>query len=153
MSYVARELQSNETVLALGRLHWVMYARSIGLFGLGTVAVIAEGFYRQDIVVIEFTAILFYLPATVFFIYEWIIQCTTEFAVTNKRIIYKRGIIARHTAEMNMVQVETVDVDQNILGRILNFGTLHVLGTGQGIEHLHKIAAPLKLRTAILTKE
>ena len=57
----------------------------------------------------------------------------TELSVTNHRVIYKTGFIRRHTVEMNMDKVETVNVDQTILGRILGYGTIHVLGTGQGI--------------------
>jgi uncharacterized membrane protein YdbT with pleckstrin-like domain len=53
---------------------------------------------------------------------------------------------------MNMDKVESVSVNQSILGRILDYGTLHVLGTGQGIEHLHRIAQPLALRAAIIAR-
>jgi len=64
---------------------------------------------------------------------------------------------------MNMDKVASVDVDQSILGRILDYGTLHVIGTGgaqntdnsgkpRGIEHLHRIASPLQLRSAITAK-
>ena len=64
----------------------------------------------------------------------------------------RRGFITRHTAEMNMDKVESVDVDQSMLGRMLGYGTIHVLGTGQGIESLRLIAAPLALRNAITAK-
>ena len=53
---------------------------------------------------------------------------------------------------MNMDKVESVDVDQSMLGRMLGYGTIHVLGTGQGIEHLHRIANPIALRNAIIAK-
>jgi hypothetical protein len=76
----------------------------------------------------------------------------TEFAVTDRRVIYKCEFISRHTAEMNMDKIESVDVDQSLLGRVLNYGTIHVLGTGEGIESLHRIAAPLALRNAITAK-
>ena len=87
--------------------------------------------------------------------------------MTDRRIIYKRGFINRHTEEMNMDKVASVDVDQSILGRILDYGTVHLMGTGggqavdrtgsersveRGIEHLHRIAAPLALRNAIAAK-
>ena len=83
--------------------------------------------------------------------------------MTDRRIIYKRGFITRHTEEMNMDKVASVDVDQSILGRMLDYGTIHVLGTGgaqspdhpdteRGIEHLHRIAAPIALRNAITAK-
>ena len=76
-------------------------------------------------------------------------QFTTEIAVTDRRIIYKTGFIARHTAEMNMHRVETVAVEQGIFGRMLNYGLVHIRGTGAGIENLTKVADPLALRSAI----
>ena len=81
-----------------------------------------------------------------------IIRWITEFAVTDRRVIYKCGFISRHTVEMNMDKVKSVDVDQSLLGRLLNYGTIHVLGTGEGIESLRRIAAPLALRNAITAK-
>jgi uncharacterized membrane protein YdbT with pleckstrin-like domain len=86
-------------------------------------------------------------------VHAWFICWITEFAITNIRVIYKRGFIARHTAEMNMDKVESVDVDQSVPGRILGYGTIHVLGTGQGIEHLHRIGSPIQLRNAIVMNE
>ncbi len=87
----------------------------------------------------------------------------TELSVTNHRVIYKSGFIRRHTVEMNMDKVASVDVDQSILGRMLDYGTVHVIGTGgvqnaanadvvRGIEHLHRVASPLALRSAITAK-
>ena len=70
--------------------------------------------------------------------------------MTSRRVIYKRGFIKRYTAEMNMDKVESVVVTQSILGRVLGYGTIHVRGTGEGIEHLHDIRAPLALRNCII---
>jgi uncharacterized membrane protein YdbT with pleckstrin-like domain len=67
-------------------------------------------------------------------------------------VIYKTGFISRHTSEMNMDKIESVTVDQGLLGRMLDYGTIHVLGTGQGLEHLHRIASPLQLRNAITAR-
>ena len=64
-------------------------------------------------------------------------------------MIYKTGFVRRHTVEMNMDKVETVDVDQSLLGRVLGFGTIRVRGTGQSIESLRRIAHPIQLRNAI----
>ena len=53
--------------------------------------------------------------------------------MTDRSIVYKRGFIPRHTVEMNMDKVESVDVDQSILGRMLNYGDITIRGTGLGI--------------------
>ena len=79
---------------------------------------------------ISFTAIAFGVLFVVSFLYAWFIRWITEIAVTDRRVIYKRGFITRHTVEMNMDKVASVDVDQSILGRMLDYGTVHVIGTG-----------------------
>jgi uncharacterized membrane protein YdbT with pleckstrin-like domain len=73
----------------------------------------------------------------------------TEIAVTDRRVIYKRGFINRYTVEMNVSKIETVDVDQSFWGRLLGYGTLIVRGTGAGIEPLRMVANPVELRSAI----
>ena len=53
---------------------------------------------------------------------EWFVQWTTEIAVTDRRIIYKEGFVRRSTVEMHMDKVESVDVEQTIMGRLLDYG-------------------------------
>ena len=75
-------------------------------------------------------------------------QATSEFAITTKRIIIKVGLIARRTLEMNLNKIETVNVDQSILGRILNYGSITVIGTGGTREVFNNIARPMEFRKA-----
>ena len=75
-----------------------------------------------------------------------IARLTTELVLTDRRIITKRGFISRDTVEMNLAKVESVRVDQGLLGRILNYGDVTVVGTGSSLEPLHGIADPLALR-------
>jgi hypothetical protein len=83
------------------------------------------------------------LAAVAAAIKEWLQQWVTEIVVTDRRVIYKTGLIQRHTAEMNMDKVESVIVDQSILGRLLDYGSIHIRGTGVGLEHLHYISSPV----------
>ncbi len=69
-------------------------------------------------------------PAGLRWLSAWFKRWTTEIDVTNRRIVYKRGFIKRHTVEMNMDKVESVDVDQSVLGRLLNYGDITIHGTG-----------------------
>ena len=71
---------------------------------------------------------------------------TTELVLTDRRIITKRGIISRATVEMNLAKVESVHVNQSLLGRMLNYGDITVVGTGSSLEPLVGIARPLDLR-------
>ena len=78
-----------------------------------------------------------------------IVMFTTEFAVTNRRVIAKTGFIRRHTLEILLSKVESVSVNQNILGRLLNFGTVTVTGTGGTRESFRAIVDPIDVRKKI----
>jgi uncharacterized membrane protein YdbT with pleckstrin-like domain len=155
MNYVDSVLQPGERVVVRGHLHWIVYWSAI-LFLILTVA--SAGFGPIGWMGSAAFAVLFVLS----FIQAWFTRWITEIAVTDRRVIYKRGFITRHTVEMNMDKVASVDVDQSILGRILDYGTIHVVGAGalpnggpenvRGIEHLHRVASPLALRSAITAK-
>lgn len=82
----------------------------------------------------------------VFLIWAWIAYRTTEFAVTDKRIIAKTGLVSRKTVEMFLDKVESLNIDQSITGRILDFGTVAIRGTGATAEAFQNISAPLTLR-------
>jgi uncharacterized membrane protein YdbT with pleckstrin-like domain len=82
----------------------------------------------------------------VFLVWAWILYKTTEFAVTDKRIIAKTGLISRNTVEMFLDKVESLHVEQTVLGRIFDFGTVTIRGTGSTEEPIRNISAPLELR-------
>jgi uncharacterized membrane protein YdbT with pleckstrin-like domain len=71
---------------------------------------------------------------------------TTELVLTNRRIITKRGLIARNTVEMNLNKVESLHVDQSLMGRVFDYGNVTVVGTGASLEPLMGISSPLELR-------
>jgi len=83
-----------------------------------------------------------------FFISPLINYFTSEFAITNKRIIIKIGLIRRKTVELNIQKVESVNVDQSILGRILGYGSISIVGTGGSRETFFNISKPLEFRKA-----
>jgi uncharacterized membrane protein YdbT with pleckstrin-like domain len=152
MSYLTGVLQPDEQVLRIGRIHWVVYLRPLLLS-----AICALFLYLADrphslptpmLIGAAISGVLAAIALARALFWKW----ATELAVTNRRIIYKRGIIRRDTVEMNMGKVETVEVQQSLLGRLLGYGTLQVKGTGQSIEHLRTIARPLALRNAILAE-
>lgn len=151
MSYVTKVLQPGETVLAVGQRHWVVYIRGILLLVIAA----AVFFFRpgNDTAAKAFTivAAILALIGLYFVLTAWFDAHITEIAVTDRRIIYKRGLIQRETEEMNVDKVETVMVRQSVLGRILDYGNVDIRGTGEGIEDLRTISDPLRLRSAITT--
>jgi uncharacterized membrane protein YdbT with pleckstrin-like domain len=81
-------------------------------------------------------------------IYAWLKRWLSEFVITNRRIVIKEGFIARRTFEMNLSKIETVNVDQTVMGRILNYGSITIIGTGGTKETFHNIARPMAFRRA-----
>ena len=82
----------------------------------------------------------------------WFHRWTTETDVTNMRVVHKTGFIQRRTFEMALDKIESVDVDQSILGRILNYGDVTINGVGEGKERIRTIFSPLAFRSAITTR-
>ena len=76
----------------------------------------------------------------------WIIRWLSEYVITNRRIVIKTGFISRNTFEMNISKIESVNVDQSVMGRILNYGSITIIGTGGTRETFHNIAKPLAFR-------
>jgi len=75
-------------------------------------------------------------------------RATSEFVITNKRVVVKIGLIWRRTLEMNLSRVETVNVDQSIFGRLLDYGTITIIGTSGTRESFRRISKPLEFRRA-----
>lgn len=94
--------------------------------------------------------IIFWFPMAILslWIMPAIARWSSEFAITNRRIVIKTGFIRLHTLELNEHQVESVSVDQGLLGRMLGYGTVIIAGNGGTREAFHHIAQPLAFRRA-----
>jgi uncharacterized membrane protein YdbT with pleckstrin-like domain len=151
MKYVEQVLQPGETVTYATSLHWLVYLRAIVLLVLAIVCLVVVGGLTDEIakLVLKVVAAAFCLLALLSALRALIRRSTTELAVTDRRVIFKTGIFQRHTMEMNRSKVETVGVDQSILGRILGYGTVIVRGTGGSFEPIPFIGDPLTFRSHI----
>ena len=151
MSYVRSVLQPGENVRYATDIHWIVYLP--GLLLLILAAVVYWFGHRPVAVGAAFIwdvlAGVVLLAAAVWLFIGWFRRWTTEIAVTDRRIIYKRGFIRRHTVEMHLDKVESVDVEQSILGRIMNYGDISIHGTGAGIEDLKNIGSPIAFRNHV----
>jgi uncharacterized membrane protein YdbT with pleckstrin-like domain len=148
MSYVQSVLQPGEQVRDVSSIHWIVYWRGAAVALLAAVAYLL-GETRLLPGIWRYTAYALALVAVVLLIQQWLQWWVTEIAVTNRRVIYKKGLIRRQTNEMNMDKVESVQIDQSILGRMLDYGDVAILGTGEGFEKLRTIASPTELRNSI----
>lgn len=86
----------------------------------------------------------------IFLIMAYVRYKTTELAITTKRVIVKFGLIRRRTIEININKVESIQVDQEILGRVFNFGTLVISGAGNPQAPVAGISSPMDFRRAFI---
>jgi len=146
MAYAEKVLQPGETIAYRGNLHWVIYLTglvlslaSLALLG-GALAVQGQAL-RNGLLA---GALIGLVVGLARMCDAWFKSMTTEIIVTNRRVIYKTGFISRNSIEMNLDKIESVLVQQGILGRMLDYGTLIIRGVGSGIEPVTNLAEPLK---------
>ncbi|MGO9514828.1 MAG: PH domain-containing protein [Steroidobacteraceae bacterium] len=141
MSYVESNLLPNEQITYRARLHRIIYlfpavmlviAFLVGLGGGSWIAGSALGVI----------GLVLLLP-------PWIKSISSEFAITNKRILIKVGLIRRHSLELLLQKVEGIGVDQGFLGRVLGYGTITVSGVGGTHEAFRMISNPLEFRRQV----
>jgi len=152
--YIDEILQPGERVLYSTNAHWIFYFPAI-LAWIVTLALLILS--RQAIVdwlvlLCLAAAAVAALAALYWTVKGWFHRSTTETDVTNLRVVHKTGFIKRRTFEMALDKVESVDVDQTILGRILNYGDVTIRGVGEGFETIKTIASPLAFRSSITTR-
>ena len=138
MSYVSRNLLEGEEIVYRARLHRVIFLLPVAVAAAG---LILAWWVASWIVAAVAAAVTLVIAFPRFIRYT-----TSEFAVTNRRVIVKVGLIYRKTLELVLAKVETVGVDQTIPGRLFNYGTIIITGTGGTREPFRDIARPLEFR-------
>ena len=152
--YIDDILQPGEKVLYSTNAHWIFYWPAIAAW------LVAIAFLVLSHLMVAGTPVLLCLAlaaiAAVFALYKmltaWFHRWTTETDVTNLRVVHKTGFIKRRTFEMSLDKVESVDVNQSIPGRLLNYGDVTILGVGEGKETISTIASPLEFRNFITAR-
>jgi uncharacterized membrane protein YdbT with pleckstrin-like domain len=149
MSYIGNHLMNGEEVVKEARLNRIVYLPAALLLVL-SIVLLAE-VYRGGAPSKAAMALpeAFLAMALIAAIPAFIRRSSSEFAVTNKRVVVKVGFLRRHSTEILLRQVEGITVDQGILGRIFGYGTIVVEGTGSDRTPYSGIAAPMKFRLAV----
>lgn len=128
-TYVDQVLLPGETIAWRARYHWITYFWPIFW------TAITLGF-----------GIVVTLP---WMIAVWINQKSTDLVATDRRLIHKTGLVSRKVTESRLGKIETINVDQSVLGRLLGYGTISVTGTGVSAVSFARIADPLGFKRAI----
>lgn len=170
MLYIQQSLGPNEELVHVGKFHWMYTAHAFLAIFWGMVSSVfvivasvimyvqlgklppglnwleAVQYLHPGLRILSFVVFILGLLS---FAQRMITKATTEIAVTNTRLVYKRGLIARHVGELSIDRIEGVNVLQTIMGRIFNYGRLAVRGMGVGEVILPPIEDPIKFRQAI----
>ena len=149
MSYVDSVLQPGETVTFRGDIHWKVYLPGLALLVIGIIWLVEMPRNTTGGIWRELVSVIIFAPALGLLFWAWFQRWTTEVAVTTKQVIFMQGYIRRHTFEMSLDKVESVEVSQTIMGRILNYGDILVRGTGDTHEPFKSIGAPLDFRNHV----
>jgi uncharacterized membrane protein YdbT with pleckstrin-like domain len=151
LAYADKVLQPGESIVYRAKLHWIIYLGGIVFVVAAVVlALLAVALPGATLRLGLMLAALIALFLGLFqMLRAWFVVAGTEITVTNRRLIYKRGLLARDTIEMNLDKVESVLVEQNLIGRMLDFGRVIVRGVGSGLEPIERVAAPLQLHRSI----
>ncbi len=146
MGYISKNLLDDEEIIYLTRRHKIMFAYPVIWLLLSATFFVLK---KQTDPIYLYLSALFLAAAFIHFIIKWIQYGSSEFGVTNQRVIVKEGFIKRKTMEVFLKRIESVQVDQSIWGRVLNFGTINVLGTGGASDPLNMIRAPLEFKRQV----
>ncbi|MGH1398433.1 MAG: PH domain-containing protein [Alphaproteobacteria bacterium] len=170
MLYVQQSLGPDEELVHVGKFHWMytVHAFTAILWGLFISILIIVGaiiFYKQTgkfppelnwITAIKYihpgvriVSFIMFVLGLLSFAQMMVVKATTEIAITNNRLVYKRGLVARQVGEMSIDRIEGVNVLQGILGRIFGYGRVAVRGMGVGEVVLPPLEEPIAFRKAI----
>jgi membrane protein YdbS with pleckstrin-like domain len=146
VSYLDDHLLAGERIAYRARVHWSIFATAILVVVLGIALAIvlrayAPAYWPTGAALAGIGLLLAIGPA--------IRYASSEFAVTDKRVVAKLGFIERESLETLLSKIEAIGVDQGIVGRVLGYGTITITGTGGTEESFPRIADPLEFRRQI----
>ena len=154
--YIDEILQPGEKVLYSTNAHWIFYLPAIVAWivalALLIVSLTVAAAIPWAVLGCWAAAAVVALAALYWTVRGWFHRLTTETDVTDRRVVHKTGFIRRSTFEIALDKIESVDVDQTILGRILNYGDVTIMGVGEGRQRIPTIASPLAFRSAITAR-
>lgn len=157
MRYIKASLVPGETVVYQTRLHWVVMLRHLLLGALllaGSGALLSyllkqPRFGNTGEHLTEGGAAALLVCGIVAILAGVVRRNATEMAVTTRRVVIKQGLVSRKTIEMLLNKIETIEVSEPMVGRMLGYGSITMIGTGGTSEPFHKIAHPLQFRSAV----
>jgi uncharacterized membrane protein YdbT with pleckstrin-like domain len=145
---VERHLLPGERVLYKTRLHWVLFAKPVLVVLAGAILAVLLR-QVQDPPWLWMIGGALALVGLIWSFVHYVEVMTSEFAVTTSRLIFKVGLISRYTTELLLSKVESIGVQQGLVGRVLSYGDLTVTGTGGAREVFRRVRDPIGFRNHV----
>jgi len=157
MSYVEKHLIAGEKIVYTTGLHWIVLlwpAVLSLLFGVPGVALLVRsaadhGAQTASTTPMMAGGVILLVVAAICIATGVLKRNATEMAVTDKRLVIKVGVTGRRTLELLLQKVESIAVEESLMGRILGFGTVIVHGTGGTPEPFDRMAHPIEFRKQV----
>jgi len=145
MSYIDGNLLAGERIVYRTRLYWLLFLGPIALLALLTVPIVwliaTQNWSNLAWLPIAIVSLILLVA-----IVKWL---TSDFAVTNKRVVMKVGVFSTRSIELLLSKIEGIAVHQSILGRIFSYGDIVLTGSGGTHESFTNIQSPLTFRRAV----
>ncbi len=145
MSYIDAHLLPGEAVTFRTRLHWKVYLGPFFFSLLLCVPLVVLALNSENRSLAWIPGVL----ALVSWVKPWLERHSSEFAVTNRRVIIKVGFFNTRSVELLLSKIEAIAVNQSIGGRMLGYGEIVVTGSGGTEERFDHIQTPLEFRQAV----
>jgi uncharacterized membrane protein YdbT with pleckstrin-like domain len=139
MGYIESNLLPDENIVYKVRLHGIIFWKPLAIVVLGAIFLVIQPIIGMIVLAIGLLALI---PPLIDY-------ATSEFGITNKRVIIKIGFLRRRTLELLLRHVEAILVDQSVMGRIVNCGSVTLTGTGGVRETFGNISNPLEFRRRV----
>jgi uncharacterized membrane protein YdbT with pleckstrin-like domain len=133
-----------EHVVYRTQIHWAVFLPALAWFIFASFLLLTRNGIAAAVG--GFVLVLLVFPFAITALME---RANSEFAVTNKRVLIKTGWIRRHSLETLLSKIEGIRVEQDVLGRMWDYGTIVVSGTGGSKEPFRRIASPMQFRREI----
>jgi len=153
MGYVEDNLLPDEKIIIKAKVHWIIFIfpTLLLVFGLLLALITRVSSPTGNDTLLTSLVCIWSWPIIGLFtlIVAILVYLTTEFALTNRRIIAKTGILNQRSLEIVTNKIESISVNRSIVGRILNYGNIIVVGSGGTKQIIKTIAKPMELRHRI----
>jgi uncharacterized membrane protein YdbT with pleckstrin-like domain len=152
MTYVEQTLATNEKIIYKAKItNWIWFWPLVWVVPTAPFIIIVglSSLFIKDSAAMGWASLMMLVADSVVLLVPYLVQKTTELALTDRRVIAKFGLISRHTIEQRMSKIESVRIRQGIFGRLFKYGTIMVHGTGGAFTPITMVTDPLSFKRAL----